>query len=91
LTEKVNPTPRKNSDGTEPAYLGLRAAAKWAGVSEKTIKRWLKRGLPTYQAGPREKILLKREDIDRFLTQKRVSQVDLNKLVEDTLRDLKSP
>jgi len=49
----------------------LREAARWAGVSPKTMQRWFERGLPHYQAGPREKVLVRREDINSFLLGKR--------------------
>ena len=58
---------RANSDESRPGYLPLREAARWAGVSTKTMQRWFERGLRHYQAGPREKVLVRREDIDSFL------------------------
>ena len=38
----------------QPGYLPLLEAALWAGVSVRTLRRWIKKGLPTYQAGPGE-------------------------------------
>ena len=59
-----------SSASSQSGYMPLREAAKWAGVSARTMKRWLKRGLPGYQAGPREKVLVRREDMDTFLRAK---------------------
>jgi predicted site-specific integrase-resolvase len=72
-----------------PGYLPLREAARWAGVSVRTLKRWITRGLPTYQAGPREKVLVRPADIDAFLTRRQVQQVNLNALVDEVLGDLR--
>ncbi len=75
---------------TQPGYLPLREAARWAGVSDRTIKRWVARGLPTYQAGPREKLLIRPTDIDAFLTRRQVPVQDLDEMVEEVMRSLKS-
>lgn len=72
----------------EPGYLSLSQAASWAGVSEKTIKRWIRKGLPIYQAGAKEKILIRPTDIDTFLTRKQRVPIDLNIMVEDVLKSL---
>ena len=32
----------------QPGYLPPLSAAAWAGVSERTMKRWTKKGLPIY-------------------------------------------
>jgi hypothetical protein len=73
------------SAGPQQGYLPLREAAKWAGVSSGTMKRWFGRGLPRYQAGPRGKVLVRQEDIEAFLQRQEVPQVDLDALVEDVL------
>ena len=73
----------------QPGYLTLKRAAEWASISEKTLMRWIGRGLPVYQAGPRERVLLKAEDINRFLTCKKAQSVDLNQLVDEVMADLK--
>ena len=87
-----NLSPRQGSgnseDSLERGYLTLRRAAEWASVSEKTLRRWISRGLPIYQAGPRERVLLKSEDIDQFLTCKKAQPIDLNQLVDQVMADL---
>jgi hypothetical protein len=72
----------------KPGYLPLKQAADWAGVSARTMKRWLAGGLPSYQAGPREKILIRPVDIDQFLTRRQVPQVDIDSLIAEALQDL---
>ena len=74
--------------GTQPGYLSIEHAAEWADVSTKTIKRWIKAGLPTYQAGPRAKVLVKPIDIDEFLNRKQAPTPDLGAMVEEALQGL---
>lgn len=66
----------------------LSAAAAWAGVSKRTIKRWIGRGLPCYQAVARGKVLVKPEDIEAFLTKRHVAQPNLDELVGEVLEEL---
>ena len=51
-----------------PGFLSVRAAARWASVSPKTVQRWIERGLPIYQDGPRGEGSDKASDIERYLT-----------------------
>jgi len=71
-----------------PGYLPLRDAAAWAGVSPRTVKRWIARGLPVYQAGPRTKVLIKPSDIEVFLNRVQAPQPDLNAMAEAVFADL---
>ncbi len=66
----------------------LLAAATWAGVSSRTLKRWIRRGLPVYQAGPGEKVLVRPSDIDQFLTRRQPPTRNLGALVEEVLQSL---
>ena len=50
-----------------PGFLPLRQAAAWAGVSTRTLKRWIEKGLPKYQATPRGKVLIRLAEIEAFL------------------------
>lgn len=52
------------------------------------MKRWIRKGLPIYQVGPKEKILIRPTDIDTFLTRKQRVPIDLNIMVEDVLKSL---
>ncbi len=75
-------------DTKERGYMSLVAAAHWAGVSPRTLKRWIRRGLPIYQAGPREKVLVRPGDIEQFLTRKQAPTPDLGAMVDEVLQGL---
>ena len=75
-------------DKYQDGYMPLVEAATWAGVSPRTLKRWIRRGLPIYQAGPREKVLVKSSEIDQFLTRKQIPTPDLGAMVEEVLGKL---
>lgn len=72
-----------------PGYLSLNEAALWVGVSQRTLKRWIARGLPFYQGTRRGKVLVKPEDIEQFLTRHQVSQANLDALVGQVLEELR--
>ncbi len=69
----------------QPGYLSIESAARWADVSSRTVKRWIKAGLPTYQAGPRGKVLVRPGDMDQFLTRRQVTKPDLDAMVEEVM------
>lgn len=71
----------------QPGYLSLKKAAIWSDVSLKTIKRWIASGLPVYQGTEGGKVLVKPQDIDQFLRRRQLPQVDLDALVNETLRE----
>jgi predicted site-specific integrase-resolvase len=71
-----------------PGYLPLKQAAVWAGVSARTMKRWVAEGLPSYQAGHRTKVLIRPMDIDQFLTRRQVPRVNIDTLIDEVLHDL---
>ena len=58
----------KFSVSVPQGFFPLSIAAAWAGVSSRTIKRWMVNGLPYHQAGPGTKILIKPADVEHFLT-----------------------
>ena len=72
----------------QPGFLPLNRAATWAGISVKTLRRWMARGLPWYQAGPGEKVLIRPCDVEAFLTRRQVLRTDLDAIVDGTLREL---
>jgi predicted site-specific integrase-resolvase len=57
-------------------------------VSVKTIKRWTQAGLPVYQGVAGGKVLVKPQDIDQFLQKRQVPQVDVEALVNQTLKEM---
>ncbi len=72
----------------QQGYLPLKKAADWAGVSRKTLKRWIHAGLPCYRACARGKVLIRPVDIDQFLTREAVPQVDLERVVDEVVADV---
>jgi len=81
------------SSGTNPAasprgFMSLETAAKWSDVSRKTVQRWIGKGLPVYQEGPRTKVLIRPSDIEAFLTRRQLAQPELDQMVDQVLADL---
>jgi hypothetical protein len=72
-----------------PGYMSLGDAARWASVSPKTLQRWIAKGLPVHQAGPREKVLIRPNDIDRFLQRKKQPQIDVGAMADQILQEMK--
>jgi len=72
----------------QPGFLPLAEAATWAGVSSRTLKRWIASGLPKYQAGPRSKVLLRPTDIEAYLTRQVANAPNLNALVDEVVKEL---
>lgn len=75
---------------TEDVYLSLRALAKYADLSIRTLRGYLVRGaspLPHYRIGG--KILVKRSEFDAWMRQHRVRQpLPADDVVADLLRTL---
>ena len=71
-------------------FLSLNHAAKWCDVSLKTFTRWIAKGLPIYQAGPGEKILIAPEDIRAFLTRSQADRPALDVMVDSVMSELKA-
>ncbi len=71
-----------------PGFMPIVDAAAWAGVSRRTMKRWIDRGLPRYQSGPRTKVLLRAADIETFLVRQQTTKPDLNAMVNAVMKDL---
>jgi len=58
-------------------------AAKYAGISERTIRDWLKVGLPHSRVGGC--VLVKFSDIDTFLGDHRVQDKAIDRIVNEAL------
>ena len=69
-------------------FLSLEHAAQWADVSVKTVNRWLSRGLPSYQEGPRTIVLIRPTDIEAFLTKRQAERPALDVMVDAVLGGL---
>ncbi len=79
---------RLEAKGLTPGFLPLAEAAQWAGVSPRTMKRWISKGLAYFQEGPRTKVLIRPGDIEAFLTKREVAKPNLDTMVEEVVRDL---
>ncbi len=69
-------------------FLSLEHAAKYADVSVRTVKRWIKGGLPKYQVRPGSKVLIRSRDIEAFLTRQQATAPNLNALVDEMVKEL---
>jgi excisionase family DNA binding protein len=76
------------ADKGRRGYLSIKDAAAWTSISERTLTRWIARGLPVYQAGPRGKVLIRPPDIDAFLQRRQRPKPDLDRLVDEVMQDL---
>jgi len=50
---------------THQEWFRITAAARWAGVSTRTVRRWLDKGLTSYR--PAGFLLISRCDLDKFI------------------------
>ena len=64
----------------------VKDAAKYAGICERTLRTWLKKGLH-HVILPSGTILLKYSAIDDFLESYSVQDNEIDTLVKDVLRD----
>ncbi|HYQ34697.1 MAG TPA: helix-turn-helix domain-containing protein [Mycobacterium sp.] len=65
---RTNRAARRHPNPAPPAYVGIRAAAEYLDLSEKTIRRLIGRGeLRAYRFGARV-VKLKRADLDGVYT-----------------------
>jgi hypothetical protein len=69
-------------------WLQVKRAAKYAGVSSNTLRGWMKSGL-RYSRLPTGTILIKIEWIDNFIEQHEFSDNELEKIVNEVMKDFK--
>ena len=68
------------------SFMSLATAARHVGLSVRTVRRWVRQGLPIFRAGPRAKILVRPADIEAFLKRQQAQQPDLDSLVDEVMR-----
>jgi len=68
-------------------YIRLNNLAKDIGVCERTIRDWIKQGLPCYRLS-RRLVLIKRTDLDKFMDLFKDDKNQLNELVDQVMEDL---
>jgi excisionase family DNA binding protein len=78
--EVTSPDPR--------GYAKVKQAARYAGVSERTFREYLKSGLPHFRLSTGT-ILIAYRDIDDWLEQFRVDRNKLDAVVDEVMEGLK--
>ena len=78
----------KGERDQQRGFLSLSEAAAWAGVSKRTVRRWIGRGMPYFQGSERGKVLIRPGDIETFLNRKQATQVDLSAMVNEVFNTL---
>ena len=76
--EVTSPDPR--------GFAKVKTAAKYANISERTLRTWLKEGLPHFRPGGT--ILIAYRDIDEWLKQFRVDHSKLDAIVDEITKEL---
>ena len=66
-------------------YLTIDRVAINASVSRRTVRPWIEHGLPYYQAVPHGRVLIRLDDVERFLTRRRAPRPSLDSLVDEVL------
>ena len=87
-SRETNGMPHVGKNLAPTGYLSLSMAAAFVSVSSRTVKRWIAQGLPTYQAGPRTKVLIRPSDIERFLTRQQAPRPALDRMVAEVMQGL---
>ncbi len=68
-------------------YAKVKAAARYAGISERTFRDWLKLGLPHFRLGSGT-ILVAYGDIDQWLEKYKVDGNEIDTVVEQVMKGL---
>jgi len=64
----------------------IKSAAKYAGISERTMRNWLKDGLK-HSRLPSGTVLIKYAWVDEYLEAFAAKEDQVDKIVNETLRD----
>jgi len=64
----------------------IKSAAKYAGISERTMRDWLKDGLK-HSRLPSGTVLIKYAWVDEYLEAFAVKEDQVDKIVNETMRD----
>src|SRR5918994_2749694 len=68
--------------------LSVARAAAWAGVSIRTVRRWLRAGLRFAQPIPGGRVLIRLDDLENFLRSQQHSGALFDQCVREVLEDL---
>ena len=70
-------------------WFKVKPAARYGGVSERTMRTWLKQGLP-HSRMPSGSILIRQESIDLFLHSFEVEEKQAEEIVQSLTREMKN-
>jgi len=68
-------------------YIRLNNLAEEIGVCQRTIRGWIKRGLTCYRPS-RRLVLIKRRDLDEFLSKHKDDRNQIDELVDQIVKDV---
>jgi excisionase family DNA binding protein len=51
----------------EREFLTVKEVLKSLPISMRSVRRWIRGGLPVYQSAPKAKVLIRRQDLEQFL------------------------
>ena len=71
----------------QPGFLTVRQASLWTGLSTKSIRRLIKRGLKVYRTCQRGRLLLRPEDLQHFLGRHYTDVPDRENMVNNVMID----
>lgn len=74
-----------------PEWLGLRQITRYAAISERTVRSWIRAPIdPLPAVRVRGKILVRRSELDLWLERRRIKErrLDLDGIVRDVLQGL---
>jgi hypothetical protein len=69
----------------DQGWLKVKSAAKYCDMGERTVRDWLKDGLPHAKL-PSGTVLIKRDWIDAFLANFKTTNDETEKIVDDILK-----
>lgn len=70
-------------------WMKVKAASRYGGVSERTMRTWLKQGLP-HSRMPSGSILISEENIDCFLHRFEVEHNEVEVIVQSLAKEIKN-
>ena len=74
------------SPSIQPAWLNIKDACTYAGVSRHTVSRWIEQGLRVSRFGKR--YLFKKENIDSFIEQFEGDGIDMTEIEKKVMAGL---
>jgi len=81
-------TSNLQAQSNQPHFHDLASMARKLGISKRSLTRWAQNGMPTYQAYPRGKVLVREDEVLTFLSRHQKQVGHLDALVNETLLEL---